>query len=301
MRLDREQLETFARVAEEQSFDKAAQLLSISKGAVSQRIKALEETLGTRVLGRDKPIAPTPSGELLLRYVNELRVNEASVIRKIVPDAKGQSPIPIAIAVNADSLATWIRQALWEIGLQREVLLEVVADDQEHTALRLARGEVIGCVTIKAEADVGFKAEALGQMTYRCYASPAFAQQFFPSGLSVESAVRAPAVLFNRKDSLHEEFLASRFGLEIHRYGRQYLPSPSELLEGIARGLGYGLVPEQQATLLVAKGELVDLAPNHPVKVSLYWHHWEDEPPAAHRITEAIVSCASRELNGRTA
>ena len=153
MRLDREKLETFARVAEEQSFDKAAQLLSISKGAVSQRIKALEETLGTRVLGRDKPIAPTPSGELLLRYVNELRMNEASVIRKIVPDAKGQIPIPIAISVNADSL---------------EVLVEVVADDQEHTALRPARGEVIGCVTIKAEADVGFKAEALGQMTYRC-------------------------------------------------------------------------------------------------------------------------------------
>ena len=36
--LDREQLETFATVAEEQSFEKAALKLNITRGAVSQRL-----------------------------------------------------------------------------------------------------------------------------------------------------------------------------------------------------------------------------------------------------------------------
>ncbi len=40
--LDHDQLETFATVAEEQSFDKAALKLNITRSAVSQRIKALE-------------------------------------------------------------------------------------------------------------------------------------------------------------------------------------------------------------------------------------------------------------------
>ena len=42
--LDRDQLETFATVVEQQSFDRAASVLSITRGAVSQRIKALELT-----------------------------------------------------------------------------------------------------------------------------------------------------------------------------------------------------------------------------------------------------------------
>ena len=41
--LDRDQLETFAVVIEQQSFEKAATALSITRGADSQRIKALEE------------------------------------------------------------------------------------------------------------------------------------------------------------------------------------------------------------------------------------------------------------------
>lgn len=47
--LDRDQLETFATVVEQQSFDRAASVLSITRGAVSQRIKALEESLASDI------------------------------------------------------------------------------------------------------------------------------------------------------------------------------------------------------------------------------------------------------------
>ena len=72
--LDRDQLETFATVAEVQSFERAASVLNITRGAVSQRIKSLEESLATVLLMRDKPIAPTPAGEVLLRHVKALRL-----------------------------------------------------------------------------------------------------------------------------------------------------------------------------------------------------------------------------------
>lgn len=295
--LDRDQLETFAVIAKEQSFERAAATLNITRSAVSQRLKALEESLATHLLHRDKPITPTVAGEILLRHANAVRMLEASVLQEILPVSGGSKPVSLAIAVNADSLATWFPAAMWELALQRHLALEVVSDDQEHTAGRLAHGEVIGCVSDSAEPASGFRAEALGQMEYRCYASPSFQQAYFPQGLTLDAALRAPAVLFDRKDTLHDDFLAARFGVNVTRYIRHYVPSPLTLLEGIAVGAGYGLVPSQQAQVLVGEQRLVELAPDHPVEVPLYWHHWEFEPDLAREITKVIVAEAARRLS----
>ncbi|MCV0437564.1 MULTISPECIES: HTH-type transcriptional regulator ArgP [unclassified Hydrogenophaga] len=294
--LDREQLETFAVVIEQQSFEKAATALSITRGAVSQRIKALEESLSTVLVLRDRPISPTSAGEVLLRYVKALRVMEGSALQELTPQPKLHAPIPLSIAVNADSLATWFPAVLKELLLSHLVALEVVADDQDHTSQLLCRGEVIGCISTAPKAADGFIAERLGAMEYRCYATPEFASRAFPDGLTVPAVLAAPAVLFNRKDSLHDDFLKSRFGFSIDRYTKHFLPSPVALLEGVAMGAGYGLVPSSQARPLVESGQLVDLCPQHTVMVDLYWHHWELEPPLAHDVTALIVKVAHREL-----
>lgn len=294
--LDREQLETFATVAEQQSFERAAAVLHVTRGAVSQRIKALEESLATILLLRDKPVTPTPAGESLLRHVKALRLLEASSLRELSTAADHDGPVPLSIAVNADSLATWFPPLLRELFARRLVALEVVTDDQDHTSSRLLRGEVVGCISTDAKAAAGFLAKPLGAMEYRCYATPGFIAEFLVDGLTVRNVLRAPAVLFNRKDALHDEFLQRRFGMRIDRYPRHYLPSPSALLEGIAMGAGYGLVPSTQAQGLVQEGVLQELAPDDPVKVDLYWHHWEMEPPIAREITELIVARAEQRL-----
>ena len=53
----------FARVVERQSFTAAAQVLGLSKSAVSERVTALEEQLGARLLQRTtRRLALTPAG-----------------------------------------------------------------------------------------------------------------------------------------------------------------------------------------------------------------------------------------------
>lgn len=81
--LDRELLETFATVAEQQSLERAAAVLHVTRGAVSQRIRSLEESLATVLLLRDKPVTPTAAGEVLLRHVKYLRLLEASSLREL--------------------------------------------------------------------------------------------------------------------------------------------------------------------------------------------------------------------------
>jgi LysR family transcriptional regulator (chromosome initiation inhibitor) len=206
-----------------------------------------------------------------------------------------RAPVQMAIAVNADSLATWFPQVLWPLMREHRLAIEVVIDDQDHTLARLARGEVIGCISTQATPASGFIAEPLGSMEYRCYATQSFAAKHFPQGISVRDALKAPVVLFNRKDALHDEFLAGIFGFRIDKYTKHYLPATATLLDGVAAGIGYGLVPSVQVAGHHAHG-LIDLAPQRPVAVALYWHHWAAEPPQSRRVTERVLKVAAQAL-----
>jgi LysR family transcriptional regulator (chromosome initiation inhibitor) len=294
--LDRDHLETFATVAEVGSFERAAGALNVTRGAVSQRIKALEQELATILLVREQPVRPTPAGEVLLRHVKALRMLEDTTLRELNAGRHAEKPVPVAIAVNPDSLATWFPQALWPSLRERRITLEVVVEDEDYTDARLARGEVVGCVSTEPAAGHGFLAEPLGAMEYRCYASPAFAREFFPEGLSVRNVANSPAILFDRKDSLHDEYLARRFGVAIDNYPRHYLPESATLIDAVAAGIGYGLVPSSQTGRLVAEGAIVELAPCEALHVHLYWHHWASEPPLAQEITTCIVASARAQL-----
>ncbi|CAB5280810.1 chromosome replication initiation inhibitor protein [Burkholderia multivorans] len=292
MIFDRQQLEAFAAVVEMRHFGEAAAALNITRGAVSLRIKALEETVGSPLVVRDGN-TPTPAGEVLLRHIRILKILEADTQRQIKP-LDGMRP-RVAIAVNADSLATWFEAAAWEIA-ERNVALELIVDDQDHTLPLLAKGEAIGCVSTSSDPPTGFLAEPIGMMEYECVANVEFAERYFPQGLGLHGVLAAPAVLYNRKDGLHSQFLERFLDVEVRSYAAHYFPSPAALLAAIENGIGYGLVPCLQAKPLIDAGGLIRLAPSHKVEVNLYWHHWKTAPSNAQAISELVVSHARRSL-----
>lgn len=64
-------LATFATVARERSFTRAAAKLGISQSALSQQVQNLEERLGVRLLTRTtRSVAPTEAGERLLTTIS---------------------------------------------------------------------------------------------------------------------------------------------------------------------------------------------------------------------------------------
>ncbi len=230
----------------------------------------------------------------MLRHVKALQLLEAASLAELVPNIEGR-PVQIAIAVNADSLATWFPSVLWPLLRAQNVALEVIADDQDHTLPRLARGEVIGCISTASKPSTGFNTVPLGCMEYRCYASRQFADIHFSRGITVHNALKAPALLFNKKDSLHDDFLAGLFGVRIEKYIKHYLPASTTLLDGVLAGVGYGLVPSLQVAPQHLDS-LIDLAPDRPVMVPLYWHHWLAEPPQLRTITAMVLSKATDAL-----
>jgi LysR family transcriptional regulator (chromosome initiation inhibitor) len=182
---DRAQLEAFSAVVQHGSFEHAAKALHVTRSAISQRIKALEEALSSVLVVREKPVVATPKGDILLRHIRALKTLEDDTFCAILPKPQERAPVPIAIAVNADSLSTWFAPLVAQLLSQFKIALEIISADQDHTFARLAKGEVIGCVSSKPDAAPGFEATPLGIMHYLSAATPEFRQKYFASGLTV--------------------------------------------------------------------------------------------------------------------
>ena len=288
------ELETFAAVVEYRSFSQAAAALNISSAAVTRRVKRLEQSMGALLLIREPAVMPTKAGGEVFRHFMSVRLQEDDLLRRVTPGRMATTAL--ALAVNADSLATWFEPVTRELA-RHHVALEIVVDDQDHTLEALARGDVKGFLSTRPEPAVDrFVAEPVGQMRYQCVAASGFAREHFASGLTLPSVLEAAAILFDRKDALHDVFLKSHFGVAVGRYIKHYFPSPSALLNAIVDGLGYGLVPAMQAEPLVDDGRLVALAPERDLMIDLYWHHWEQEPEPLAKISAVVMDAARRSL-----
>ena len=72
MDLPVEHLATFAAIVDEGSFEGAARRLHITPSAVSQRVKNMEQRVGSVLLRRSRPIELTPAGSTVLRVARQL-------------------------------------------------------------------------------------------------------------------------------------------------------------------------------------------------------------------------------------
>jgi LysR family transcriptional regulator (chromosome initiation inhibitor) len=215
---------------------------------------------------------------------------EADLLSGLEGDAA--APLPVALAVNADSLATWLLPALAALVVRERLLVDLTVDDQRHTHALLEAGLASACLSDEPKAMRGCTAEPLGAMRYRLVASPAFAERWFKRGIDRAAARRAPAVVFNREDRLHADALQHAFGLPDGAWPCHHVPASEPFLTAIRLGMGYGMLPELQLGDALARGELVEVWPAAATDVALYWHHWTLQSPRLESLSRALVAAA---------
>jgi LysR family transcriptional regulator (chromosome initiation inhibitor) len=294
MRFDREQLETLAAVVAAGTFDAAARQLSVTPSAVSQRIKALEQQLGRVVVVRSKPIRATESGTALLRLIQQLSVLESEAAAELgIADSAAITSIPLA--VNADSMATWLLPALAEVARAHPLVFELHRDDQEHTAALLLAGTVMAAVTSDSHPVSSCTVTPLGRMLYRAVASPAFAARWFPEGPTSDTLAHAPVIEFDRKDELQARYLrfVTRKALAPPSH---FVPASADFAVAIELGLGWGMLPEAQYGPRLGSGALLVLDQERPVAVPLYWQQWNLRSTALDAVAASIVAHARAAL-----
>jgi LysR family transcriptional regulator (chromosome initiation inhibitor) len=291
MNLDPDQLEALAAAVSEGTFDAAARALHVTPSAVSQRVKALETSVGQVLLIRSKPVRATTPGETLLRAARQIRALSAEALRELEAEDVGEGPPVVALAVNADSLNTWFLAALAELD---GAVFDLRREDETRTAELLRRGEVMAAVTTSRNPVPGCAVRRLGRMHYAPRAAAAFRDRWFPDGVTVAALSRAPVVLLDRDDTIQDRYLSRRARRPLHP-PRHYIPESGPFFQAVRLGLGWGMIPDLQLAQDTG-ADLVDLDPAGGMDVELYWQQWRAAGPTLDRVARAVQATATQFL-----
>ncbi|GAB3806302.1 LysR family transcriptional regulator ArgP [Humibacter antri] len=284
MDLDLAQLRALDAAVTHGTLDAAARALHITPSAVSQRIRALEASLGRVLLVRSKPVVVTESGAAALRVARQMDALAGSLALDLAGAEGGRRTI--SLGVNADSLATWVLPAL--AGLD-DLDFEFHREDQDYTVSYLRDGTVMAAITAEKAPVQGCTVQPLSVMRYVPTAGREFAARWFPHGVTAAALRVAPYVDFDRKDDLQHRYLRE------HRVDdaappRNQVPASADFVTAVRLGFGWGMIPTVQQS---QAGDDIVVLDEHGIDVPLYWQQWNLRSPSLDRVREAILASAA--------
>lgn len=290
MKNDLEELATFAIVAEERSFTRAAARLGVSQSALSHSMRGLEKRLGLQLLARTtRSVSPTAAGAALLHELapalerieraiaeaRKQRENPAGRIRLIIPRTATQM-------VLLPKLAQFSRT-------YPEIVLEVTSSNDpvdlvagEYDA-GVQLGEFIQRDMIAVRVTKEMRLAVVGAPEY--FESNAIPKH--PQDLKNHSCIG-----FRFSNSLYRwEFEKGRKALTVSPQGPASFDDPSLVIQAVLDGVGIGTAMEETLQDLIARGRLVqvlrDWCPSFP-GYFLYYPSRRNQPAALAALIDTL-------------
>ncbi len=292
--LDYASLAAVAAVVREGSFERAALVLGVTSSAVSQRVKALEDRLGSVLIVRGQPCVATETGKRICRHVEQVGMLEHDLrgaLPGLAPRSGSTERVTLRIAVNADSLGTWFVGAMAAFVTAGGALLDVAIDDQDHTVEWLRSGAVLAAVTASAKAVQGCNSVPLGKLWYAAVASPQFVARHFADGVNAKSLASAPTLTFNHKDRLQAQWMRAVCKRDVDAPSH-WLPATQAFIDAALHGIAWGMNPVSLVREHLESGALVELLPGRELAVPLYWQHSRLQVPMLSELTRCVASAA---------
>ncbi len=292
--LDYKGIQALYQVVRTQSFEMAADKLFVTQSAVSQRIKGLEQYYGCPLLSRSLPYEPTELGSQLISHYQQLKDLEENLLLQM--DAMKKTP-KISVAINRDSLETWFREVMQKLKTIKDFRIEIISDDQDVTIDYMRKGLVSAALSTAKNPLPGCKVEFLGYMMYVLVSSPEFKKRYFDGHKSIaKKLLSAPTVIFDSKDSLHENYLKDCFNITDQVQTFHTVPSVYVFKEFTLKGYGYALIPEIDIRDELKNGSLIDLFPKKHWPMPLYWHTRAIQTPSYQQFNDIVRKVASDNL-----
>lgn len=286
--VDYKSLRLLDLIIKEQGFEKASAKLFITQSAVSQRVKQLENQVGSLLLTRTVPPKPTELGQKLLGLLYHVDLIEHDAF----DNESGNHVVTIPISINTDSLATWFLSAIKPILDDRAIRLDIKVDDESRTLDYLLKGEAVGAISMQPLPAVGGTCDYLGAMDYIFVSSPAFAEKYFSKGVTKETLLRAPVVSFNHSSDMHHIFLQEYFRLTPGSLNSHIVPSSEAYIQLVLQNSACCMIAEHQIKHELESGRMINLVPELVQQKQLYWHRYQPESGTLQRISEAIINNA---------
>ncbi|MCX7139853.1 MAG: HTH-type transcriptional activator AllS [Proteobacteria bacterium] len=273
-KLDAEALHTFVTVAQLRSFSAAAEVLHKTTSAISYRIKALEDSVGTPLFLRTtRSVTLTPSGEVLLEKASQFfewlqmlpeELKQVSdgiephftlVVNNLLYDAA-------AITALLAHLVERFPHAAFEV---RRAVYMGVWDEMINNGGQMALG-VPGFHTINDD----FATEPLGVVNWVFVVAPGHPLASAPEPLSNDMLRRYPAV--NVQDTSHR--LSKRTAWRLSGQKEFLVPDLDAKIACHTQGLAIGFLPRPMARGLTQLQQLVErsvAAGRSPSPLALAW------------------------------
>lgn len=282
-------MQLFIRVAEVESFSRAADSLGLPKGSVSRQIQALENHLGTRLLHRTtRRVQLTQDGMVYFERAKDLLSN--------LDELDGlfqQDPTSISGRLRVDMPVTMARNLLiprLPAFLQQYpgIELELSSSDRLVDVVREGFDCVVRVGTLK---DSGLIARPLGKLSIINCASPDYLSRFgYPETLEdlADHAVIHYAVNLGSRPSGFEVF--SDNGIRWIKTGGVLTVNSTETYQAAClAGLGIIQAPRTGVREALRSGKLVEVLPQYraePMPVSLLYPHRRNLSRRVHLFME---------------
>jgi LysR family transcriptional regulator, chromosome initiation inhibitor len=285
MGIDYYQLQALWAVQKDSNFQRAAERLSITQSAVSQRIRALEDFVGSPLLIRSNPAQLTKLGQVYVStYV------QVHALYQALPSKSELKPSRLPLAVNEESFDLWFNKATISLANNQQLLFDVSIEDQDCTADLLRTAQALGCVSSEKGPIQGCYSYPLKPTKYICVAHKKFIDRFKLIPGNVEGLNNTPTAIYGPHDKIHERFLSQILKRrKIPNYDAHTIPSVRGILELIESAQVLAVMPLEYVERQIESGKLLNLFPEFSMEQNLYWHVVQTHIPILQRVTNAIL------------
>jgi DNA-binding transcriptional LysR family regulator len=288
-------LEAFYWVVVLGSFGKAARRLNATQPAVSQRISALEDRLGCRLLTRGpRQAVVTPHGRELLVYAEKLLRLRAEVIERFSDRTRVQGVLRLGVAETI--VHTWLPAFIKAVkATYPELAIEIEVDISPSLSQRLLSQEIdlaflIGPLTASTVRNL-----PLGTYRLGFYASPALA---IGRRASLSEIAAHPIITFSRRTQPYETLRELFQRTDLPPVTLNASASLSTVVRLAVERLGIAVVPAAIVATEVADGRLREVVTEAAVPDLVFSASWLAAPDAA--ANEAVARLAAG-IAGQTA
>ena len=293
IRLNLEQLRTFMIVVRSGGVVRAAQSLHLTQPAVTARIKALEDTLGTPVFDRSSGTGKlTKRGEILLQYAHKLETLANEIERDIVdPDGIEGT---LRIGTSETIAQGWLPDFIGALNAQfpkLQIELNVDVSVNLRNAL-LAR-----------EIDLAFLLGPISEFSVDNVDLPPYALGWYRSAQvahsgRAEGLYGKPVITYAKNTRPYRELrdaVLARVGPDIQLFPSSSLSAAMRL---VTSGLGVAALPKTLAEPFVAAGDLRRFDPGWVPSPLVFTASYVADPPnqvveKASILAQAIARSAS--------
>ncbi|HHG8770821.1 TPA: LysR family transcriptional regulator [Raoultella planticola] len=282
-------MQLFIRVAELESFSRAADTLGLPKGSVSRQIQALESHLGARLLHRTtRRVQLTQDGMVYYERAKDLLSNLDELDGMFQHDPSSISG-RLRVDMPVELAKKWIIPRLPAFLQQYPgIELELSSSDRLVDVIREGFDCVVRIGTLK---DSGLIARPLGKLTQVNCASPQYLARFgYPTALddlTDHALIHYASTLGVRP--LGFEVVSEGVVRWVKTGGTLTVNSTETYQAACLAGLGIIQVPRIGVREALRTGELIDILPQYraePLPVSLIYPHRRNLSRRVHLFME---------------